>query len=78
MSRITLRFPEIGTLLLGASNYTQQILAAPIRKEIDMAHRSHVWLDIGTQSLRNLRRINRRKAILWILLSISSIPLHLM
>ncbi|EFR02719.1 hypothetical protein MGYG_05717 [Nannizzia gypsea CBS 118893] len=35
------------------------------------------WLDIGVPSVRNFRRISRKRAILWIILVLSSLPLHL-
>ncbi|KAF5388815.1 hypothetical protein D9757_005580 [Collybiopsis confluens] len=67
----------LSTLLLGASNYMMQSLCAPTRAEVDRAHARGLWLDIGLQSLRNLKYMSRRKRILWIALSMSSIPLHL-
>lgn len=68
----------LSTLLLGASNYTMQCLSAPTRDEINKAHRQRIFLDIGLPSVRNLRRISRRRMTLWWLLAISSVPLHLM
>lgn len=69
----------LGTALLGASNYTQQCLVAPTRREIDKAHGKGDWLDIGNPSLRNLKlgRIAKRRVLLWMLLGLSSVPLHL-
>lgn len=67
----------LSTLLLGASNYSMQCLSAPTRREIDRAHRKCIWLDIGTPSVRNLRRISWSRIGLWWALAISSIPLHL-
>ncbi|KIK53464.1 hypothetical protein GYMLUDRAFT_232806 [Collybiopsis luxurians FD-317 M1] len=67
----------LSTLLLGASNYIMQSLCAPTRREVDEAHERGSWLDIGLQSLRNLSYTSRRKRLLWIALSASSIPLHL-
>ena len=67
----------LSTTLLAASNYTMQCLSAPVREEIDKGHRERVTLDIGIPSLKNLRRISRRKLILWGFLGVSSIPLHL-
>ena len=67
----------LSTLLLGASNYSMQCLSAPTRSEIDRAHRKYIWLDIGTPSVRNLRRISWSRIGLWWALAISSIPLHL-
>ncbi|KAF5366495.1 hypothetical protein D9757_012166 [Collybiopsis confluens] len=67
----------LSTALLGASNYTMQILCAPTRADIDRAHEKGIWLDIGLQSFRNLRYTSRQKQMLWAALFISSIPLHL-
>ena len=67
----------LSTLLLGASNYSMQCLSSPTRSEVDKAHRKCIWLDIGTQSVRNLRRISWSRIGLWWALAISSVPLHL-
>jgi hypothetical protein len=66
------------TLLLCSSNYCMQILNAPNRQEIEKAHRQRQWLHIGVPSLRNLRYIRRDRALLWVLLCASSVPLHLL
>ena len=55
-----------------------QCLSSPTREEVDKAHNLGQWLDIGIPSIRNLRRISRRRLVLWWLLAGSSIPLHLM
>lgn len=68
----------LGTLLLGASNYTMQCLSSPTRGEIDKAHLRQAPLDIGVPSLGNLRRISRTRLLLWWLLALSSLPLHFM
>lgn len=67
----------MSTLLIGASNYTMQMLSAPIRSEVDRAHSKGLWLDIGVPSWRNLKQINKARVTLWIILSLSSVPLHL-
>ncbi|KIK55860.1 hypothetical protein GYMLUDRAFT_248272 [Collybiopsis luxurians FD-317 M1] len=67
----------LSTLLLGASNYVMQSLCAPTRNEVDKTHARGSWLDIGVQSLRNLKRQSRSKWTLWLALCFSSIPLHL-
>ena len=67
----------LSTLLLGASNYSMQCLSSPTRIDIDRAHRKCIWLDIGTPSVKNLRRITWSRIVLWWALAISSIPLHL-
>ena len=68
----------LSTLLLGASNYCMQCLAAPTREEVDKAHSQHKWVDIGVPSVRNLFHISRTRSILWLLLGMSGIPLHLL
>lgn len=68
----------LSSLLLGASNYCMQRLVAPTRKEIDNAHARKKWLDIGMPSVRNLLLINKRRVALWVLLGLSSMPLHFM
>ena len=68
----------LSTCLLSGSNYCMQCLTAPTRNEVDKAHRERIWLDIGVPSTRNLWHISRRKAVVWGLLLLSSLPLHLM
>ena len=68
----------LSTLLLGASNYTMQCLSSPTREDINAAHRTHKWLDIGVPSLRNLKHVSRGKLLLWCLIALSSVPLHLL
>ena len=68
----------LSTVLLSGSNYCMQCLSAPTRKEIDEAHKRRIWLDIGVPSIRNLRRISGRRAFLWWILGLSSLPLHLL
>lgn len=69
----------VSTLLLSSSNYCAQLLVAPTRSEVDMAHEKGDWLDIGAPSLRNLwkNRISRRRKAAWTLLMVSSVLLHL-
>jgi len=68
----------LSTILLSGSNYCMQCLSAPTRGEIDQEHAARRWLDIGVPSVRNLRRISRRRLTLWLLLGLSSLPLHLL
>jgi hypothetical protein len=68
----------LSTLLLAASNYTMQVLSSPTRAEVERAHKSSQWLDIGILSLRNLGRISRRRLFLFVVMAISSIPVHLL
>ena len=66
----------LSSSLLGASSYCLQQLGAPTRKEIDRAHGKGKWLDVGVLSLRNLPNISKRRQVAWLLLAMSSIPLH--
>jgi len=68
----------LSTLLLSGSNYTQQCLSAPTRSEIDAAHARRRWMDIGVPSIRNLFRIKAERALLWVAIGFTSIPLHLL
>ncbi|KAG0126946.1 hypothetical protein HOY82DRAFT_626469, partial [Tuber indicum] len=68
----------LSTLVLSGSNYTQQCLAAPTRSEIDAAHSGRRWMDIGVPSIRNLFRIKWERTLLWIVIGVTSIPLHLL
>ncbi|KAK6860389.1 hypothetical protein PG995_004025 [Apiospora arundinis] len=63
----------LSTGLLSASNYCMQLQAAPTRKELDEGD----WMDIGILSLRNLRYIDNRRKVVYILLALSSVPIHL-
>ncbi|KAK2760007.1 hypothetical protein FQN54_002743 [Arachnomyces sp. PD_36] len=68
----------LSTGLLSASNYCMQIVTSPTREEVDRAHREGKWLDIGVQSIRNLFKIKSKRMWLWVVLVLSSLPLHLM
>ncbi|KAH6869549.1 hypothetical protein B0T10DRAFT_523593 [Thelonectria olida] len=65
------------SILLAASNYCMQCLSAPTRADIGKAHFRGKWMDIGIPSLRNLVDVPRKRAVLWGLLVLSSVPLHL-
>ncbi|KAI1172242.1 hypothetical protein F4777DRAFT_562275 [Nemania sp. FL0916] len=66
------------SIVLASSNFFMQIIAAPTRKTIDAAHKQCLFLDIGIPSCRNLFHIPKVNAVLWLLLGISSVPLHLL
>ncbi|KAF5528355.1 hypothetical protein CGCA056_v000115 [Colletotrichum aenigma] len=68
----------ISTILLAGSNYCMQCLMAPTRSELDKAHSERRWLDVGIPTIRNFKSITLRRKVLWIMLSISSFPLHLL
>ena len=67
----------LSTLLLGAGSNCAQLLSSPERVDVDKAHLSGVWLDIGVPSVRNLKHIQRKRSVLWLVLFAASIPLHL-
>lgn len=68
----------LSTILLSGSNYCMQCLSAPTREEVDSAHSARKWLDIGIPSIRNLRHISRPRLVVWVLLGLSTAPLHLL
>ncbi|KAI0206778.1 hypothetical protein F4808DRAFT_7024 [Astrocystis sublimbata] len=51
-------------ILLAGANYVFQVLTSPTRKEIDVAHKHRLWLDIGVCSLKNTLHISGLRAIL--------------
>jgi hypothetical protein len=67
----------LSSALLSASNYTMQVLNAPTRSECDKAHARGDWLDIGIPSLHNITRVTWPRRVLWLLLGVSSVPIHL-
>jgi hypothetical protein len=68
----------MSTVLLGASNYCMQCMSSPTRAEADRAHARSQWVDIGIPSIRNLFKVRKRRALLWLFLGLSSLPLHLL
>jgi hypothetical protein len=70
----------VSTVLLACSNLCMQLLVAPTRKDVDRAHAraSPVSLDIGIPSFSNLRFISYKRALIWVLLGLASLPLHLL
>lgn len=68
----------LSTVLLGASNYCMQCVSAPTRAEVDQAHANFKWVDIGIPSIRNLGRVRRLRVYIWLILGLSSLPLHLL
>ena len=64
--------------LLAASNSCAQCLVAPTRTEIDAAHQQRRTLEVGVQSLKNLRHVAPVKKALWVLLIVTSLPVHLL
>jgi hypothetical protein len=69
----------LSTIMLGASNYCMQCLAAPSRSEVDEAHGKRAWLAIGIPDIAHLvLRAPARRRRLGIVLLATSFPIHLM
>ncbi|EYE96977.1 uncharacterized protein EURHEDRAFT_475524, partial [Aspergillus ruber CBS 135680] len=68
----------LGTIMLAASNYCMQCLCSPSRQDIEGAHAQRKWLNIGVSSIKNFRFVDRRRVVLWIVLLLSSLPIHLL
>lgn len=68
----------LSTIVLAASNYCMQCLSSPSRQDVDRAHAQRMYLDIGTPSITNFYFVGRRRFLLWVMLLMSSLPIHLM
>ncbi|KAK3349773.1 hypothetical protein B0T25DRAFT_633098 [Lasiosphaeria hispida] len=66
----------LSTMMLWASNLAMQLVAAPTREAVDMAHERGQWLDIGILSLRNMLATPKPDIAVWMLLATSSLPVH--
>ncbi|GAW26772.1 hypothetical protein SAMD00023353_4800580 [Rosellinia necatrix] len=55
-----------------------QVLNSPSREEIDRAHATGSWLDVGVSSIRNTFRLSKFKSSCWTVFILSSIPIHLL
>jgi hypothetical protein len=54
----------LGVALVVSANYVFQVLSSPTREEVNAAHESKRWLDVGIPSFRNLLRIGRGRTAL--------------
>lgn len=68
----------LSTGLLTSSSYCMQLLCAPRRDDIDAAHARGNYVDIGILNFRNLRFISRRRSFFVLILTVTSVPLHLL
>jgi hypothetical protein len=69
----------LSSALLAASNVTMQLMAAPIRAEVDITHQKDTdYYDVGILSFRNLWKTPWRRKLVCVLLICSSLPLHFM
>lgn len=67
----------LSTLILASSNYFMQIVGSPSRKEVDGAHKCLHSLDIGIPAVKNIQFVSNFKRICWIILGLTSLPIHL-
>lgn len=64
----------LSSILLAASNYTQQTVSSPTRAEISRAHAKGDWLDIGVTSVRNIfGRIHWTRTVVWCVLQLATL-----
>src|SRR5436309_317840 len=75
---IHLAINALSTVLLASTNYCMQCLNTPTRSQVDAAHSSRRWVNVGTMRLSNLRWVRARKSFLWAVLAMNSVPLHLL
>ena len=68
----------LSALMLGASNAAMQCVSAPTRADLDSVHAKGGTADIGLSGLRNLKFMTPLRRTLWVLLLVSSLPLHLL
>lgn len=60
-----------------SSDFFLRLVIAPQPDDIQAAHKESQWVDVGINSLRNLRFIPMVRRALWLLCVISSVPLQL-
>lgn len=63
--------------ILASSNFFMQIASAPSRNEIDKAHTFLQSLEIGIPSFKNIQFVSYFKRACWLVLFLSSLPVHL-
>ena len=69
----------LSTVMLGASNYCMQCLAAPTRTDVDKAHQRNSWVRIGVPNILDLLIYGRgKRRLLGSILLLTSLPFHLM
>ncbi|KAH7153761.1 hypothetical protein DER46DRAFT_560533 [Fusarium sp. MPI-SDFR-AT-0072] len=66
----------LSSLFLGVGHYCMQILVAPTREELDSAHRKGKAMEIGVPSLKNLKRIESKRVVTWVVLGAIATLLH--
>lgn len=67
----------LATILVATSNYVMQCLSAPSKKDVDEAHAARSYLNIGISSIHNLVYNFSWKSVLWLVLFLTTVPIHL-
>ncbi|KAI0389437.1 hypothetical protein F5Y17DRAFT_448925 [Xylariaceae sp. FL0594] len=75
---IHLAINVVSAALLASSNFFMQVISAPTREDVDVAHRRGVFTDLGVPSYRNLWYIPKLNVVFWVVLGASSAPVHLL
>jgi hypothetical protein len=75
-SVVHLLLNAISSLFLAAGNYCMQVLAAPSRADVHLAHATGDWLEIGVPSFGNIRKLRRSRVVHWVALGLVSVLLH--
>ncbi|KAL9619368.1 MAG: hypothetical protein Q9160_006048 [Pyrenula sp. 1 TL-2023] len=68
----------IATVLVSASNYVMQCPCSPSRNDIDQAHATRSYLNVGNHSFHNLFQKVSWKLFLWLSLVLTTVPIHLL
>lgn len=68
----------VSTVVFASSNFFMQVINSATRQELDLVHTAGLCLDIGVPSMTNAFRLGKFKLYTWILLFLSSVPLHLL
>lgn len=68
----------LSTAILASSNFFMQVLNAPTRSDINLAHEKGQWFDIGISSVHNIFRLSYFKQLAWFCLLLTSIPIHIL
>lgn len=66
----------VSTAVFASSNFFMQVVNSPSRREVDAAHAKGSYLSIGVPSIRNAFLVSRFKTCCWVILLLSSIPIH--
>lgn len=68
----------VSTIIFSSSNFFMQVINSATRQELDLVHSKGFCLDIGVPSLTNAFRLGKFKFCSWMVLFLSSVPLHLL